>query len=264
MSRTHTTSLEKSLALLRGIVADGGRTPFNEIAAGLDLPLSTAYRLASQLVDAGFASRYGPNLYGPGLAATLLYSQSDASAHITRVARPLLKQLSQETGLTSHLGILESGMVTYKIRIPGRPPRAASFTREGMQLEAYCSALGKVLLAGLQDADLDDYLHEGAFVPLTPHTLIEPASLKQEILKTRQTGFAIDDREVSEDMICLAVPVAGPLGETVAAVSVSMLVGRGQNTDPMGFHPFLETCARTLGELLGAPRDAAQEADQRS
>ncbi|KCZ86149.1 putative transcriptional regulator [Hyphomonas adhaerens MHS-3] len=250
MARMHTTSLEKSLALLREIVADGGNTPFNEVASRIDLPASTAYRLVSQLVEAGFASRYGPNIIGPGLAATLLYGRNDIAALMARLARPLLKKLSSETGLTSHLGVFENGMVTYKVRMPGRPPRAADFTREGMQLEAYCSAVGKVLLAGLNDQALNEYLSEGAFVPLTSQTIVDPVALRTEILSIRKSNVAIDDREVAEDMICLAVPVTGPDGETVAALSVSMPYSAKAPPTPMAFHKPLQRCALALSNLL--------------
>ena len=238
--------------LLKGIIVDGGQTSFNDIASSLDLAPSTAYRMVSQLVDAGFINRYGPNHYGPGVAAALLYRRYDIATLIARIGKPLLKTLSSETGLTSHLGVLEDSMVTYKIRIPGRAPRAAKFTREGMQLEAYCSAVGKVLLAGLSDQQLEDYLGEGDFVALTPRTLVEPAALRQEVLKIRSSGVAIDDREVSDDMICVAVPVKDLMGETVAAISVSMPYGQGTDHDPMSFRPSLEKCSEALGQFLGA------------
>ncbi|MAN74784.1 MAG: IclR family transcriptional regulator [Henriciella sp.] len=253
MPRSNATSLEKALILLKGIVVDGGQTPFNEVASSLDLPPSTSYRMVSQLVEAGFVNRYGPNQYGPGLPAALLYRRCDVARLLARIGKPVLKQLASETGLTSHLGVLENGMVTYKVRIPGKAPRAATFTREGMQLEAYCSGVGKVLLAGLSDEALEDYLDEGDFVPLTPRTLVAPSALRQNILNIRRTGIAIDDREVSEDMVCIAVPVTGPMGETVAAVSVSMPFGKGApNHDPLSFRPFLEKCSKALGAFLGA------------
>ena len=245
--------------LLNGIIVDGGQTTFNEIAASLDLAPSTSYRMVSQLVDAGFVNRYGPNHYGPGLAAALLYRRCDIATLMARIGKPLLKTLSSETGLTSHLGVLEDGMVTYKVRIPGRAPRAAKFTREGMQLEAYCSGVGKVLLAGLSDQELDDYLGEGDFVALTPRTLTDPLDLKQEVLNIRQTGIALDDREVSEDMICVAVPIIGPMGETVAAVSVSMPFSPGAtNQDPMSFQPYLEKCSKALGDFLRTSQGPAR------
>lgn len=250
MARTHTTSLEKSLVLLRAIIADGGRTPFNEIVSDLNLPTSTAYRLVSQLVDAGFASRYGPNSFGPGIVAALLYQRTDVSALVARLARPLLKDLASKSGLTSHLGVLENGMVTYKVRIPGRAPRAAGFTREGMQLEAYCSAVGKVLLGGLSSDALDDYLNEGAFVPLTPYTIVDPSVLRQEISAIRESGIAIDNREVAEDMICLAVPVLGPGGEVIAAISSSMPYNDKAPPEPMMYRTSLEGCSQTLSARL--------------
>ncbi|WP_084397033.1 IclR family transcriptional regulator [Henriciella aquimarina] len=254
MSQDRRTSLEKGLELLREILASRDNGRFKDVASRLNLPPSTAYRLVSQLADAGMVSRLGPNHYGPGLFASLLYCGYETRRLLVPLAKPHLLRLASYTGLTSHLGVLEEGMVTYDIRIPGRAPRAAGFTREGMQLEAYCSAVGKVLLAGLDDETLGQYLADGPFVALTPRTIIDPQELEAAILTVRQSGFAIDDREVTDDMTCIAVPVLGPRGKTIAAISVAVPTGGIRRNNPLNYYAPLRECAGQIESLACAEK----------
>ncbi len=84
---------------------------------------------------------------------------------------------------------------------------SASFTREDMQLESYCSGIGKVLLAHLSEADQERYLSGGPFVPLTPNTIVDPHQLRDHLRKVRALGYAIDDSEIAPELTCMAVPV---------------------------------------------------------
>jgi DNA-binding IclR family transcriptional regulator len=121
-------------------------------------------------------------------------------------------------------------MVTYRIKT-GRGAHDL-FTRTGLQLEAYCSGIGKVLLAHLPVAERHAYLAAGPFVALTSHTITDPARLAVALDAVRAEGFATDLGEIVEDLQCLAVPVRQPDGRVRAAISVSRQTGRGR-TPPM-------------------------------
>ena len=111
-------------------------------------------------------------------------------------------------------------MVTYLVKQPfGRrnPP-----SREGTQLEAYCSAIGKVLLAQLEVEEVDLYLGESSFVPLTPATITDASVLKGLLGEVRAQGWAIELGETMPDLSCIAVPVLDSAGSGRAALSVSI------------------------------------------
>lgn len=215
-------SLGRSLALFQRIAEDGARTPFARLSRELGLSTSTAHRLAAELLRHGMIARVGRGRYDIGLTAVKLAAGRTFNSQFARTARPLVQYLSHRTGLTAHLGVLEDGMVTYLIKSPGAADESARFTQEGMQLEAYCSAVGKVLLAGLSPNQLDEYLSEGEFVSATPRTVTEVGHLRRELAKVGACGMAIDDREIADDMMCVAVPVYNEEGEVLAALSVSM------------------------------------------
>ena len=136
------------------------------------------------------------------------------------MARPVIRRLAMESQAAAHLGVLDGDMVTYLIK--EIPPGRDLFTREGMQLEAYCSAVGKMLLAHLPDSALDSYFSGGPLVPLTPRTMTDEARLREHLASVRGNGHAIDDQEIAEDLVCVAVPVRSAGGAVIAAISCSM------------------------------------------
>jgi IclR family acetate operon transcriptional repressor len=212
-------TLEKALNLLRIVVDDDGQRPFAELAQDVGLPASTAHRLGAALERYGFILRERPGRYLPGPGLMALARRVDERKVLARISRPVLRDLSQRWRQTVHLGVLEDSMVTYLAKSAHGP--AAAFTREDMQLEAYCSGIGKVLLANLPPAARKRYLSEGPFVALTPNTIVDPEVLRQHLEQVEVQGWACDDAEVFEDLKCLAVPVRGADCSVIAAISIS-------------------------------------------
>jgi DNA-binding IclR family transcriptional regulator len=134
--------------------------------------------------------------------------------------RPLLIALSARLNMTIHLGMLENDMVYYLSKV-ATPTSFVTHTRSGALLEAYCSGLGKVLLAALQEEELESFIMEGELVALTPHTITDRGVLRQELERVRRQGFAVDDCEARIDTRCVAVPVRDPNGKVVAAISAT-------------------------------------------
>jgi DNA-binding IclR family transcriptional regulator len=128
--------------------------------------------------------------------------------------------LANRLNVTVHMGILEDGMVHYVARA-STPTCFSPHTRQGSQLEAYCTGLGKVLLAALPQDQLERVILDGALVPLTPYTIVDRTVLRSKLLEVRKNGFALDERETREDMCCVAVPVFDRQGRTIASMSAT-------------------------------------------
>lgn len=217
------TSLDKGLALLQAIAKDRGKTSFKTISERLDLPTSTAHRLLATLERHGLVSRIGRGHYDIGKSIPDLTGGRNAQDLLIQIARPLLRRLSKALRHTVHLGILENDMVTYLIKVVhDNSEDEGLLTREATQLEAYCSGIGKVLLAQLPPLELKKYLANGPFIPLTKYTITDPQKLLSTIKTAQKKGFALDDREVSENLYCLAVPVGDFNDEITIGLSVSM------------------------------------------
>jgi IclR family acetate operon transcriptional repressor len=148
-------------------------------------------------------------------------SHTVAIAQLLReVSHRIMQDIAAKLNLTVHLGALEDGMVTYvdKVSTPNAFP---PYTRVGSKLEAYCSGLGKVLLAALPPEQLENFILDGDLVPLTPFTITDRALLQAELEKVRAQGYAVDDREYQANMRCIAVPIHDGEGRVVAALSVT-------------------------------------------
>jgi len=240
-------AIHKGLALFNLILRDDGQTPLPQLAAGLDLPRSTLYRLAGALEAAGLAGKLGTGRYIASASLVARLSSLSAAGQLARLARPLLRQLARNCAATAHLGIMEDGMVTYLVKesAPSAPP---ILTRENAQLEAYCSGIGKVLLAWLPQAEQEAYLANGPFVALTAHTITSPGALRSCLDEARANGFARDEGEVSEDIYCLAVPVLRGDGPALAGISLSRTPAcRRRQSDEVRLEQ-LRRCACAIGE----------------
>ncbi len=224
--------LQRGLQLFSAILRDGASRVLREQARELDIPLSTAYRLVAALCRDGLVARAGRGFYGPGLELAELLRRVDRRAILAAATRPHLRRLARRLRLTAHLGVLEDEMVTYLLKEQGGGPPV--FTQVGCQLEAYCSAIGKVLLAHLPAAERDRYVGAGPFVALTPRTITDPTLLHRELTAVAEAGYAVDDEEVTEQLRCIAVPLHDRRHRVVAAISASRIeAGGGRTADAM-------------------------------
>lgn len=245
-------SVAKAFKLLSRIVSDGGKSSLTEITAPLKIPLPTAHRIAETLIRQGYLVRSRRGHYHAGPELRILHPNLSIAEVASGIARPLLAKLARKYKCTAHLGVLEGGMVTYLVKAGNTETEL--FTREKMQLEAYCSAIGKILLAAEPEQDLEAYLENGPFVSLTANTLVAPDLLRSEIEAVSDNGIAIDNREVSEDLFCIAVPVTDQDGRIFAAISLSFHQAEITSQKIDKYIPALNDVASTVAmKLAGCP-----------
>ena len=158
--------------------------------------------------------------YRPGLLLLSLSQNVAIAECLHEAAREIMTALAARLNVTAHLGILEGGMVTYVAKVC-TPTSLSPHTRPGAQLEAYCSGLGKVLLAALPPEELDAIILDGDLVALTPQTITSRMQLRIELDRVRKRGYALDNCEIRPDMRCLAVPVQDSEGRIIAAMSAT-------------------------------------------
>lgn len=212
-------SLEKALDLLGRIAESGESHSISDLARQMNMPHSTAYRIAATLERSGLVTRLRRGYYLPGPSLLRLARRDSLPRVLKATGRPIIKKLATDTGCTVHLGLFENGMVTYLLKA-GRAARTV-FTREGTQLEAYCTGIGKVLLAALPLPAREEYLQSGPFIRLTANTLTDPQALRSELVIVADRGYAEDNAEMDSDLRCLAVPVRLDEGDVIAALSIS-------------------------------------------
>lgn len=242
-------SILKAFTLLRSFRSPNEGLTTSEFSRRANIPEASAYRLIQTLQDVGAVVRGQQGRYHPGLLLLTLSQNVTPSKLMRDAGRELIIELAERLQLTIHLGVLEDGMVTYieKVTAPGTFP---IHTRVGAQLEAYCSGLGKVLLAGKPQGDIERFIQEGTFVALTPHTITSAIRLREELKQVRSRGFAVDDRESKVDMRCIAVPVLDSSGRTLAALSASDAAERIDQPRQQRVRRALEDAAAELRRKL--------------
>lgn len=240
-------AVERAAQLLIAIARDRGRNTIAAHAAALGIPLSTAYRIVDVLTRSGLLAPGRRGHFGPGLVLGEIGGAASPRAILADMARPLVRRLARTVRATAHLGILDGDMVTYIVKEHAGGPHL--FTREDEQLEAYCSAIGKILLAHLPPDQVDRYLASAPFVPLTARTTTDPDAIRGVLDDIRRADHATDDREVADDLFCVAVPIRDRSGAVIAAVSVSRQIG---NVREPSILPDLLACAAAIGNRLGA------------
>lgn len=198
----------------------------SEVATELGVPRSSVHALMSSLVDIGVLRWRLGGRYRVGWRVLELADVHRSLTDVRAVARPVMERLVLEHGETCHVAVAEQRQVMYIDRYMGTHNITVQGVPVGTRLEPYCTSVGKVLMAFIDQAEMDDYL---ATVPrrrFTAATITDAAVLKQELAKIRETGVAFDMGEAVDDVRCVAAPVRDELGEVIAAISLSSPVSR--------------------------------------
>jgi IclR family acetate operon transcriptional repressor len=240
---------EKTLDVLEAIAALHCPS-MQQIQQRCSLPTTTAHRIMQALLHRGFVMRAGKTRYHLGTSVMAMADGLSLPELLKAAGRLPLEALAKHTRRHAHLGIWEGGMVTYLVK--QQYGRTRVHSAEGMQLEAYCSAIGKVLLAGLSPVEQDLYIAEGDFVALTPNTIVDADELRREIAMVHARGWATDLEEIAKGLKCVAVPVWDLSGATIGAISTSA-VGSTGSTNPAMLVPFLRETAEAISRDLFPP-----------
>ena len=194
----------------------------SEVAAAIDVPRSSAHALLSSLVDTGLLQCRNRGRYRLGWRIVELGETLRSTVDVRSCAVPVLEGLVDSCGETTHLAIMERWNVLYVDKVIGTHNITVQGARVGARLDAHCTAVGKVLLAQLDESELQRYLTARPLRRLTPSTTTSPRALADALDMTRSSGLAVDMGETVSEVHCVAAPVRDDMGSVVAAVSISV------------------------------------------
>ncbi|MFE3851748.1 IclR family transcriptional regulator [Streptomyces griseorubiginosus] len=241
------TAVDKALTLLKSLAELDGEIGVSELARRNGMSKSTAFRLLgilqrNDLVDrVGSDYRLGTRLFDIG---SRVYG-TDALVLQERLL-PHLADLYELTHETVHLAMLHGTDIVYVNKLHGH--RAArSPSRIGARLPAYCTGVGKALLAF--DHDAAEAAITAGLLARTEYTLADSDLFQADLRRIRQEGIAYDRQEAVLGLTCVAVPVMGSAGRPVAALSIA---GADRRFDPARFAPALRRVAFEAGRTINA------------
>lgn len=219
-------SLERGLAILSAFGRGGSSLGIAQLGRELDLSRSTTHRYVATLAMLGYLEqdaatkkyRLGPRVIDLGLAAI-------NSMEVREVSAPHLQQLSDETGYTVNMAVLDGLDIVYVDRC--RNSRAGQREIDlnlhvGSRLPAYCTSMGKVLLAFLPTHDRNTLLDGASLTRRGPNTITAKRKLLKELERVRQTRLAVNNEELAYGLRSIAVPVWSQTGDVVAAINIAV------------------------------------------
>ena len=212
-------SLARGLAVIRAFDATRPRQTLSDVAKATELTRATARRFLLTLAELGYVRVDGPLFELTPRVLELGYSYL-SSLTLPEVAGPHLEVLSARVHESASVSILDGTDIVYVARVPVSRIMTVSITI-GTRFPAFATSMGRVLLAGLPDDELDARLHAIDFVPMTPRTLADTEALRAELERVRRAGFCVVDQELEEGLRSLAAPIRDHTGHVVAAVNIS-------------------------------------------
>jgi IclR family pca regulon transcriptional regulator len=248
-SRDQITALARGLAVIRAFSGHDEHMTLAEIAKIVDLPRATVRRCLLTLEALGYVEMRGKFFRLAPQVLTLAQAYLSSSL-LPRVALPFLERLSEALGESCSVSVLHGEQVIYVARSTRK--RLGSLHRDvGTHLPAYCTSMGRVLLAYLPESELDAYFKHAALKPFTRFTVTDEKALRDILAEIRRREFCVIDQELELDLRGIAVPLRNASGRVVAAMNASTQAsrtGKKQMTDM--FLPALRGAATEMRPLL--------------
>ena len=247
-------SLERGLAVIRAFDADHPELTLSEVAVRTGVTRAVARRFLLTLASLGYVRSDGRFFSLTARVLELGYAYL-SSLSLPEVAESHLEALVAEVNESSSVSVLDGHDVVYVARVPVSRIMTVSIS-VGTRFPAYATSMGRVLLAGAAEEDLDAYLSAVALAPLTARTVTSAAALRTEIGKVRAQGWSLVNQELEEGLRALAAPIRDRAGRVVAAVNVSAHASR-TSLEAMRrdlLPPLLTTAARIEADIPGSRR----------
>ena len=249
LKRDLVAGLEKGLAVIAAFDQERPRLTISEVAQRCELTRAAARRYLITLEHLGFVS-CDRKMYALTPKVLRLGQSYMHSARLPRTVQPELHKLAHALKEASSAGVLDGAdVLCIAATAVGRV--VSNTLQPGTRVPAYCTANGRVLVAGLPQAEVDAWIARQALLPLTPHTLTHPERLRIEIARARAQGYAVVDQELELGLRTISVPLKNFRGEVVAALNVSAHASRVQMDElPGHFLPALLHAQAQLRSLL--------------
>ncbi len=214
-------AVSHALDLLEQFHGDVDELGVTELSKRLKLHKNNVFRLLATLESRGYIEQNrATENYRLGLKSLELGQTFIKQMGLLRQAKPILEKLVSLCNETTYVAIFKEGYIVY-LDVVETDLTVRVVSRVGSRLPSYCTAAGKVHLAFMSDEEVDSLLPIGDLKSYTPMTIVDREALKQELHKTAEQGFAIDNEELDLGVRCVAAPIRDYTRRIVGAVSIS-------------------------------------------
>jgi IclR family transcriptional regulator, pca regulon regulatory protein len=254
----YSQSLERGLAILTCFTPERPVLGIANIADELGMSRSTTHRYVITLVQLGYLEQGASRKYRLGLKVTDLGMSALNATGLREHAHLYLEELRQRTSYTTSLAVLDGPEIVYvdRVRSLRRHGAVDLDLHPGSRLPAYCTAMGKLLLANLPEEEQREILASMKLTKRGPNTITSKNALRAELDEVLEESFAVNDEELAPELHSIAVPVRNEAREVVAAVSLAAhtsTISLSELVDALG--PHLVSTADRISARLGYRRD---------
>jgi IclR family pca regulon transcriptional regulator len=240
-------SLERGLAVLRAFGPGRSGLTLSDVSRITGLTRAAARRFLLTLVELGYVTTDERRFSLSPRVLELGYGYLSGLG-LTDVATPHLEELVAALRESSSIAVLDGDDIVYVVRVPTKRIMTVTITL-GTRFPAYCTSMGRVLLAALSPERFGDYLARAKLEPLTPRTVTDKDRLAAIVAETRARGYALVDQELEDGLRSVAVPIVDRRGATLAAVNVSAHASRVSLEELRTRHL---SCLRLAAERINA------------
>lgn len=246
---TQSNTFSKVLSILKIIASDDKSLKFSEIQKASNFPKANVSRYLKMLLAENLITFNPENAtYSLGLTLVSLAHKAWEQHSLAQIAHDTLLKLAAETNLTIHLAQLSGGMVLYVDKINSPTPMDI-FSQAGRIGPAYCTGVGKAMLAWLPTDVREQILSAQSFKRYTPTTICAKDLLEAELERIKKQGYAEDNEEHERDVCCLAVPILSHQGRVLGGLSITMQTSGDKLSVLKQYLPKLRQAAEEIARL---------------
>jgi len=251
--------MERGLAILTCFTPERPVLGIADIADELEMSRSTTHRYVTTLTALGYLEQGASRKYRLGLRVTDLGMSALSATGLREHAHPYLEELRQRTSYTTSLALLDGPEILYIDRVRSFRRGQNKIDLElhpGSRLPAYCTAMGKLLLANLPEDEQRELIAEMTLTKRGPNTITSKKGLARELGQIREEALAVNDEELAPGLYAIAAPVRNEAREVSAAVSLaahSSMISLAELVDALT--PRLVSTADRVSGRLGYRRD---------
>ncbi|UMZ13422.1 IclR family transcriptional regulator [Pseudomonas sp. MPFS] len=246
------TSLARGLAVIQAFQERKRHLTIAQISHRTEIPRAAVRRCLHTLIKLGYATTDGRTYSLLPKVLTLGHAYL-SSTPLAVSAQPYLDRMSEQLHEACNMATLEGDDILYIARSATTQRLISVDLSVGGRLPAYCTSMGRILLAALDDSSLREYLERADLQAKTSRTLHTPEALLECLHQVRQQGWCIVDQELEQGLRSIAVPVYDASGQVLAALNVSTHAARVSHSElEQRFLPGLLSASRELSAQLFA------------
>jgi DNA-binding IclR family transcriptional regulator len=244
-------SLAKGLRILELLAAQGDMSA-SRVASHLNTSRAASHRFLTTLRDLGYVEKTEEGRFRLSFKVLELGMQKLDSFEARHTVHPYMQELALAFGETVNFGHWDGQSIVHLDKINSKEVFRLDVGM-GAAAPAYCTGLGKAILAFLDHGELDAYLDTVALAAITPKTITTPQKLKADIARIRKRGYAVDDEELSLGLRCVAAPIFDYTGKPNYALSLSGPTQRMTKEKINAIQSQLVPICRKISRQIGAP-----------